>query len=61
MPAVITAKEAAERRGISLRRIQALCRQRRIPGARYVGRVWYLPDPFTIIPGKRGPSLRSKP
>lgn len=60
MPGVITAQEAAEKRGVSIRRIQLLCRQRRIPGARYVGRVWLLPEDFTITPGKRGPKLKDQ-
>lgn len=56
---VIPAKEAAERRGISLRRLQVLCKQRRIPGARLVGRTWLLPESFEITPGKRGPKLKA--
>lgn len=58
MPPVITAQEAAEKRGVSLRRIQILCRQRRIPGARLVGRTWLLPEDFQVTPGRRGPKLR---
>jgi excisionase family DNA binding protein len=60
MPAVITAEQAAEKLGVSLRRMQALLKQRRIPGARLVGgRIWQVPDNFTVTPGKRGPKLRS--
>lgn len=49
---------AAKARGISARRLQALCRQRRIPGARLIGRLWFLPENYSITPGARGPKLR---
>jgi excisionase family DNA binding protein len=55
---MISIAEAAARLGISERRLQTLCAQRRIPGARLVhGRVWELPEHFTITPGSRGPRL----
>jgi len=54
----ISARAAAERLGVSVRRVQYLCRQRRIPGARcYGGRVWFLPENFTVTPATRGPKL----
>lgn len=49
---------AAKQRGISVRRLQILCKQRRIPGARFVGRVWLLPENYSVTPGLRGPKLR---
>ena len=39
----IAAKQAAERWGISLRRVQKLCSEGRIPGVHRVGRVWLIP------------------
>ncbi len=38
----ITAREAAAKWNISLRRVQKLCEQERIPGARKLGRAWML-------------------
>lgn len=62
MHPVITAEEAAARLGVTPRRMLALLKQRRVPGARLVGgRVWQVPDNFTVTPGTRGPELgRSK-
>ena len=39
----IAAKQAAERWGISLRRVQKLCSEGRIPGVERVGRDWLIP------------------
>lgn len=39
----ITVKEAAAKWNISLRRVQKLCEQRRIPGTRKLGRAWMIP------------------
>ena len=39
----ITAKEAAEKWNISLRRVQKLCEQGRIPRIRKLGRAWIIP------------------
>lgn len=52
---MLTAAEAAARLGITADRVRMLARQRRIPGARRVGRDWRLPDPPLVTPGKRGP------
>lgn len=41
--AYISAKEAAEKWGISRRRVQLLCGQGRIDGAFQIGRVWVIP------------------
>lgn len=51
----ITIAEAAEQRGLNERWLQRACKARRVPGARLIGRLWMLPDDFTVIPGKRGP------
>ena len=55
---MITLKQAAAARGVSLRRLQTLCRWRRIPGARFIGRVWMVPPDFKVTPGHRGPKIR---
>lgn len=61
MGKMITTAEAAERLGVTVVRVQALCKQRRIPGARLVGgRTWMLPERFQITPGTRGPALGSR-
>ena len=39
----ITIKEASEKWNISVRRVQVLCRQERIPGAEKFGRDWAIP------------------
>ena len=39
----ITIKEASEKWNISVRRVQVLCRQERISGAKKFGRDWAIP------------------
>lgn len=39
----ITIKEASEKWNISIRRVQVLCRQDRIPGVKKFGRDWAIP------------------
>ena len=56
---MIPLAHAAKARGISPRRLQILCKGRRIPGARLIGRSWFLPNDYTVKPGARGPKLRS--
>ena len=55
MTGFITAKEAAEKWGVSDRRIQVLCRGGRIAGAAKHGNVWFIPEgakkPTAIKPG----------
>jgi excisionase family DNA binding protein len=55
MGKMIDTTEAAERLGVSTLRVQQLCRQRRIKGARLTGRVWMIPEYFVVTPGTRGP------
>ncbi len=57
--AMIPLKEAAVIQRVSVRRMQTLCAQRRVPGAKLIGRTWWVPEAFWIRPGKRGPSLRA--
>ena len=40
---IITAEEAAQRWGITPRRVQILCMEGRISGVRRVGRMWLIP------------------
>lgn len=54
---MIPIAEAAERIGMNLRQLQILCKDRRVPGAKLIGRLWMLPADFTITPGKRGRKL----
>jgi hypothetical protein len=44
------------RLGVTALRVQQLCRERRIKGARLVGRVWQIPEDFEVTPGSRGPA-----
>lgn len=52
-PNVIGAREAAGIAGVSHRRILALLRQGRIPGAHQVSGVWMIPRDFTIKKAER--------
>ena len=40
----ITIKDASEKWGITIRRIQVLCSEGRIPGATRFGHAWAIPD-----------------
>lgn len=40
----LSAKEAANKWGISDRRVQILCNQDRIPGVIRIGNIWGIPD-----------------
>ena len=54
---MISVAHAAAILGLSRQRVALLCKQRRIPGARLLGRSWAIPEAFAIIPGKvRGPN-----
>ena len=43
MDGYITAKEAAEKWGVSLRAVQAICAEGKIPGASKMANVWIIP------------------
>ena len=60
MGKTIDAEEAARRLGVDPSRVRVLLRQRRIPGARLVGRVWMIPEDFTVTPGTRGPAMTKR-
>ena len=55
MGKMIDTAAAAEKLGVNLQRIRALLAQRRIPGARRIGRQWFVPEDFEVTPGTRGP------
>jgi len=54
----ITTAEAAERTGTTLRHIQKLCREGKVPGAARFGGVWMVPSTFRWKPMKRGPRAK---
>ncbi|NLX18714.1 MAG: helix-turn-helix domain-containing protein [Desulfobulbus sp.] len=56
-----TAEEAAKRWGISVRWVQALCRGRRIPGAKQLGRIWLIPQGAARPADQRFRPHHSKP
>jgi hypothetical protein len=55
MGRMIPLAEGASKLGLTVRRLQALCQQRRVPGARLIGRSWFLPENLVVTPGERGP------
>ena len=55
MGKMIDVAEAARRLKVDPSRLRVLCRDRRIPRARLVGRVWLIPADFKVTPGTRGP------
>jgi hypothetical protein len=57
MGKLINANNGAALLGITVRRLRALCAARRIPGARFIGGRWYVPEQFKVTPGTRGPKL----
>jgi hypothetical protein len=60
MGKMIDTGEAANRLGVTWLRVQQLCRQRRIPGSRLIGRQWFVPYDFEVTPGARGPASQAK-
>ena len=58
-----TVEDAAARLGVSVRRVRALCDQRRIPGViqrrSLKGKPYLIPRDAVPIPGSRGPKSRS--
>ena len=51
----VTIKEAANRLGVSERRVRKLARDGRVRGATKVGSEWLIPTPVELIPARRGP------
>lgn len=52
---MIDVAAAAEKLGVVPQRVRALLAKRRIPGARRLGRQWFIPEDFKVTPGTRGP------
>lgn len=44
MNGYITAQEAADKWGVTVRQIQMLCRENRIEGATRMSRIWIIPE-----------------
>ncbi len=44
MNGYITAQEAAEKWGITVRQVQLLCKNNRIEGAAMLSRIWIIPE-----------------
>ena len=51
----VTVREAANRLGVSERRVRKLARDGRVQGATKTGAGWLIPTPVDVIPGRRGP------
>lgn len=44
MNGYITAQEAAEKWGVTVRQVQGLCKNKRISGATKLSRIWVMPE-----------------
>ena len=44
MNGYITAQEAAEKWGVTVRQVQILCKENRIEGATRLSRIWLIPE-----------------
>ena len=51
----VTVREAANRLGVSERRVRQLARDGRMTGAMKSGAEWLIPTPVEVTPGRRGP------
>lgn len=51
----MTVKEYAEKLGCSIRNVQRLLKDERIPGAKKMGRDWIIPANVWPTPGEKGP------
>jgi hypothetical protein len=60
MGKMIDVAAAAAKLGVVPQRVRALLAKRRIPGARRLGRLWFIPEDFKVTPGSRGPSLKRR-
>jgi len=59
MGKMIDSTAAAAQLGVSIQRARVLCRERRIKGARLIGRSWFVPADFSVTPGTRGPKPKA--
>jgi excisionase family DNA binding protein len=55
----ISTAEAAKRRNVTMRYIQRLIKEGRIPGAERLSGVWLVPENFVVLPSFKRPR-RSK-
>lgn len=60
MGKMIDAYAAALLLKVDVSRVRLLCRERRIKGARLVGRVWMIPEDFEVTPGTKGPAPNAR-
>lgn len=60
MGKMIDVATAAAMMRVNVQRMRLLCRHRRVPGARLVGRVWMIPEDFKVTAGTRGDPLRAE-
>ena len=51
----VTTEEAAARNGMTMRRVQQLCKEGKVRGAQQFGGVWMVPAGFKWRPQKPGP------
>lgn len=56
----MTAQAAADRHGVTTRRIQVLAKAGRIPGAKKHGREWMIPANFKVLPPPKRPKKMAK-
>jgi excisionase family DNA binding protein len=54
----ITVSEAAKREGVSVRRIQALIKNKQITGCEKLGTQWAVPENYVIMRGESGPDFQ---
>jgi hypothetical protein len=59
-PKFSTTADAAERSGITVRRMQQLCQEGKVPGATLFGRDWMVPATFKWTPQKPGPKSQAR-
>ncbi len=57
----MTAKEAAEKWGITVRRVQLLCVEGRIPGAQKYSSIWAIPRDAEKPKDERVKKIKDKP
>jgi hypothetical protein len=60
MGKMIDVAAAAAKLGVVPQRIRALLAKRRIPGARRLGRLWFIPEDFKVTRGSRGPNMKRR-
>ena len=59
MKGYLSVEQFAEKCDLSVRRIQVLCSEGRIPGAEKIGNVWFIPENATK-PNAKKPGVKPK-